>query len=143
MPPVTAALLFLCAAVAQARPGSGRELQQAPWELTPGTQTYLPLKSNDTVSTNRVMDNRIPVVDQAGNLGFLGEASLVDSNPDGERLGVLCYYLCIEVLSAVAALLSVRQVCHTISNCFVCQRAAYLLNFSTLSIVFNKGVLVC
>lgn len=91
MPPAAAALLFLCATAAQARPGSGRELQQAPWEVAPGPQTVLPLKSNDTVSVNRVLDNRIPVVDSAGNLGFLGESGLVDSNDEGECIEVFCF----------------------------------------------------
>lgn len=69
--------------VAQARPGSARELQAAPWDTPPGTQTFLPLASNDTVIVNRVLDNRIPVVNSDGSLGFLGESGVIDTDGAG------------------------------------------------------------
>lgn len=91
---LVALALFSAAIVAQARP---RELQQArelkqgaPWELPPpAVVNVLPLSQNDTVQTNTVVDNRVPVVDPVtGNIGFLGENKVTGVDADGNVVEV-------------------------------------------------------
>lgn len=62
---------------------SGRELlQTAPWDAVPAQPILYDPKEEVVVTT--ITDNRVPVVDSSGVLGFLGEANARSIDADGE-----------------------------------------------------------